>query len=346
MCGSNGHGWEVLAEIDDAALRTVEGQCFLVGVVCEDNALSRFVGKREGQHLALARLKVHEDFADTVVMRWQRDSLVGFAQGETARLVVQSAAEGFQFGAWRRGEVVLAIRVLEDAHLARQGVGAAILQGRYFGGILPVAHPSDDGAAVVGRIAPTHSGIVVLAIVHPFGGNGSRGVGVGLEGRAVKVANKILRGAATKGTARVEVAYQRPLLLVPRGAANGQFKQVGAFPHTALCAHALAKPTGQRPLLQVGRGEDEHFLLQSVGEQHDPLLVRFVPEHIGVARLGLHGYHGIAGIFREGVATVCAVGKTLHLAGSGRGIECNDGVLAKARTVVMVDGRTSAKDGA
>ena len=71
-----------------------------------------------------------------------------------------------------------------------------------------------------------------------------------------------------------------------------------------------------------------------------------MPEHFRVAEVGsLEGDDGVAFILRERAATVVAVGDGLRLSLSGRGVHGDDGTLAEASCVVLVDHGRAAEDG-
>ena len=303
--------------------------------VSEHHLLSGLVGEVDGQRVGLAAIQVEDDFADAAVVGREAVGASLAAHGSLPDVSCQAAAQCREFGRRRRGEVDLSVGGAEEPQVARQRVCAAELLGRHFGRILPVAHPADDGAAVRRSARPAHRGVVVLAEVHPLGGDASRSVGVGLERLAVEVADEVLRGTAAEGAAGVEVADECPFLLA--GAVHLQLEEVGALPDTALCAFALAECALERPGLQVGRGEEQILVLQGMGQGEHPLFRFVVPEHVRVAGLALERDDGVARIALEGDAPVVAVGHALHLADVARCIECHHGILAEAGRIGCVD---------
>ena len=76
---------------------------------------------------------------------------------------------------------------------------------------MPVAHPADDGASAVRSVAPADGGIVVFAVVEPFGRDVALRVGVGRKSLAVEIADEVLCAAAAERPSGVQIAKQHPL---------------------------------------------------------------------------------------------------------------------------------------
>ena len=74
-------------------------------------------------------------------------------------------------------------------------------------GILPVAHPGQCHMAAFGSIVESHRGIMVFAVVHPFG---RRGLGVAHEAVTIERSREILRGTSTERTTGVDIQQEPP----------------------------------------------------------------------------------------------------------------------------------------
>ena len=167
--------------------------------------------------------------------------------------------------------------------------------------------------------------------------------GLGGEGGAVEAAQAVDAGRAPEhpaGVARVAVHLQLEQVRALPGVRHFQVAQVA-------------------PPLQVGRSvQGEVVAVQE--QRHDPLPRRCVPDHLGVAVVGVNvAEHGVAGIAPEGAPAVGAVGDRLHARGGARlvgsrrseapgGIDRRQGLLTaavgKARAVVGVDDRRPGPD--
>ena len=183
-----------------------------------------------------------------------------------------------------------------------------------------------------------YGGVMVLAVVHPFGC-----FGLVFAGKlvSIKLSDEVLCGVSTKGSAWIDIANQHSLLLV--GAANGQLHEVGTFPNAIVVAVSFAKTALERPLFEVLRGVELHFL--SSGKHHYPAFGGLMPKHVRVAKVGYRGrYYGVAIIFRESLSVVCAVRHALRLVLASRGIEGHHRTSAKAGSVVMVYNGTTTED--
>ena len=227
--------------------------------------------------------------------------------------------------------------MFEQVEVACNGVCRAELQRGNLVAILPIAHPSHQYMVTLRCVIEGYGGVMVLAVVHPFGC-----FGLVFAGKlvSIKLSDEVLCGVSTKGSARIDVANQHPLLFI--GAANGQLHQVGTFPNAIVIAVSFAKTALERPLFEVLRRVELHFL--SSGKHHYPAFGGLMPKHVRVAKVGYRGrYYGVAIIFRESLSVVCAVRHALRLVLASRGIEGHHRTSAKASRVVMVYNGTAAE---
>ena len=124
-----------------------------------------------------------------------------------------------------------------EAQSARHRHGAAGWGGVDQCRIIPVAHPRDDRALVIGEAGEGHAGVAVAAVVEPTGVGrvrvraGSRPP-VGGEPDTVEVPDKVLRSRSPGDPPRVEADDQHPSHAV-EGTVDGEGEQVGAFPDSA-----------------------------------------------------------------------------------------------------------------
>ena len=178
---------------------------------------------------------------------------------------------------------------------------------------------------------------MVFAVVHPFGC-----FGLVFAGKlvAVELADEVLRGVSTKGSAWIDVANKHPLLFV--GATNGQLHQVGTFPNAVVIAVSFTEVTLESPLFQVLRRVELHFL--SSGKHHYPTFGWLVPKHMWVAKIGYRSrYYGVTIVLRESLSVVCAVRHALRLVLARRCIEGHYRTCTEASRVVMVYNGTAAE---
>ena len=168
------------------------------------------------------------------------------------RAFLGSIAQSQQFGRGSWLEVSLTIYG-KQAQVTANGVRATVLGGRNIVCVLPVAHPCDSDAAVVGSITPSHSGIMVFSPVHPFGFGGW----FVHKLFSVEGAYKILSSRVTERTV-AEAAKQYPFLFIC--SFYREFEQVGTFPNVSVCAVSFAEATFKCPVFQVGGREELHFL--------------------------------------------------------------------------------------
>ena len=175
---------------------------------------------------------------------------------------------------------------------------------------------------------------MILTVVEPLRHLRHRLAG---ELLAVKVADKILSSTTAERSAGVDVANQYPLVF--------NLQHVGTLPDATVIAVFATETAFFPPVLQIGRRPNLHLLSHS--QHHDPAFGALVPEHLRVAEVGcVEGDHGVLLIFIKRASAVCRIGHRLCLSLSGRGVEGDDGILAEAGSVVLVNHARAAEDGA
>ncbi len=180
---------------------------------------------------------------------------------------------------------------------------------------------------------------MVLSVVHPLG---DFGLGVASKRLAVEITYKVLCRTAAEGASGIDVADKHPLLLV--GTPNGQLHQVRAFPYSLLTSVTTTEAALLFPVLQVGRRVYPHLPLQRGGKDKNPSAAFGMPEHIRVAALLVRGDDGIVFVGLESPSVVQAIGKTLYLAGTRRGIDSDNGILAETSGVLLVHHTAAAEN--
>ena len=169
------------------------------------------------------------------------------------RAFLGSITQSQQFGRGSWLEVSLTIYG-KQAQVAGNGVRATVLGGRNIVGVLPVAHPCDSDAAVVGSITPSHGGIMVFSPVHPFGFGGW----FVYKLFSVEGAYKILSSTSSERTSGIQITKQHPFLII--GTFYWKFKQIGTFPNTTMCTLPFTETTFKGPIFQIRRREYLHLL--------------------------------------------------------------------------------------
>ena len=178
---------------------------------------------------------------------------------------------------------------------------------------------------------------MIFAVIHPFCLSG----GVDSELGAVEIAHEILSSGTTERSTGIDVAEEHPFALV--GAFNREINQVGTFPHTTVATLTGAETALIRPIFEVGRGEELHFLSHS--EAHNPFLGSSVPDHFRVAEItSLRSENGVGGIFHKRHSIVGTVSHALSLALISRGVERHDSILAKTGTIFLIDHSRAAEN--
>ena len=253
----------------------------------------------------------------------------------------QIASEGSQLRRGSRGYIILSL-FLEQAHLTGQSIRAAVLQGRHLCGVLPVTHPTDHGATAIGSVTPAYGRVMILSKVHPLGRHVACGIHINLESLSIEITYEILRSTTAKRSTRVDVADQHPFLHVR--VRYRQLKQIRAFPYAILRTQPFTERTLQGPLLQIGRGEDQHLMLQGMSQYQGPQFRLVVPPHVRVSRLTLERQHRVTLVRAEFVSAVGAVSEALDLAGRRGGIKCHDRILAEARAIGHIHRRATTED--
>jgi hypothetical protein len=84
--------------------------------------------------------------------------------------------------------------------------------------------------------------------------------------------------------------------------------------HCPSLSPAGAEGRALGPLFEIGRVEDDKCSLIGEHRNHDPLMLRLVPEDIGIAEVGrVKVSHGIARIVCPGSSAIVAEGDVLFL---------------------------------
>ena len=206
---------------------------------------------------------------------------------------------------------------------------------RRLAGVDPVAHPAHEDGTSFGSVGKGDAGIVVNTFIHP---QRVREV-VGLKGFSVEFADEVLGDAAAVRAARVDADKEHPFLL----AAIVELHQVRAFPDTVVGAVTRTEVTEEVPFFQVlGTVETDDL---AAGEGHDPLVAYPVDLRVAEVPLVRIGEDRVAGEFVEGIAAVGGPGDALALSLAGGGVDGNDGILAEAGGILMVDHRAAGEDG-
>jgi len=197
-----------------------------------------------------------------------------------------------------------------DRHLPPRPV-----QEREFPGVVPVAHPADERALVVGEAEEGDARVVVRSVVEPVGVGRRVRAPQRRERPAVEPPHEVLGPRSAGDAARVDADQQHPQLLA-RGV-DGQREEIGALPHTLDHPHRAEHRQG-RPLQEVVGAEDVHLTPHGLDGDHDPGRrgVRPLPaQHLGVPEVrGAAVEHRVAGVLGPGEAVVEAVGDGLGLA--------------------------------
>ena len=135
---------------------------------------------------------------------------------------------------------------------------------------------------------------------------------VGLEAGAVEVAEEVLHARAAGDPAGIEADDHDPLLVAPV-AVDRQLEQVGALPGAA---DRVGRPEVAQvpPALEVLGPVDRDLALNGLDDDHPPLSVGLVPEHLRIAELAVGVVeHRVAGVLRPGPPAIGAVGQRLLL---------------------------------
>ena len=170
-------------------------------VVFDGYFFALVVAERKLQFGVFGGVEAYFYFARSVVVR----KLGGECFPACAERFVQSFfAAQFEIFLRRCGTYVCLPAVVEEEKVARNGVGAAVLLCGHAVGILPVAHPCNKDLPPVGCIVKRHGGVMVFAVVEPFGCFGLR---IASKSAAVERAGKVLRGASAGRASGVDVAY-------------------------------------------------------------------------------------------------------------------------------------------
>ena len=208
------------------------------------------------------------------------------------------------------------VAVVEGVDQARTGKAAhRVLSGQRSGGrsiseraVLPVSGFVGHGPAVVGA--------VVEAGERGSGGQGIAGFGgLGREGGAVEVANKVLPGRSARDAAGVDVDHHDPLD-VGRVAVNGQREEVRALPEPARGV-GRSELAQERPVLEVPGFVQQDLVVRGLDGGHHPVAAAIrgaVPKDLGVAEVcRVPVQHRVGVVLRPGLAVVQAVGQRLRL---------------------------------
>ena len=164
-----GQHWEVLIETYISAFAAVHRKFLFFHVILHIHFFAFVIVETEADYIRMlifdsqfyfvcTLIAGNHVFDDTCSVHFERAFLGDVTQFQ-------------QFGRGSRLKISLAIYG-EQAQIARNRVRATVLRGRNIVCILPVAHPCDSNATVVGSITPSNSGVMVFSPVHPFGFGG------------------------------------------------------------------------------------------------------------------------------------------------------------------------------
>ena len=296
----------VLAKIHDAALRTVHHHTTVFSVKVDEGFLALGVAQFHAGATFGSGLHVELEFKRAIVCHVFHALL---SQIEVTDFLFLSA-QGTEFLDRCGTEQQLTVGCGVEIQFTRQRIGGAILSfaGREIG-ILPVAHPRHGNGAVTG-VGEADRGIVVLSPIQPF-----HAVGLGVAGEAmtVEVTHEIHGTAAAIDEAGIDVHNHHPLhaLFV---AIDGQLNEVGTLELIGLRSVAFAPLAHVGPVFEITAFVEAHVLVGA--DNHDPLLLRSIPEDLGVAEVlqSVEGCDdGVTLILGEGATVVAAVCHALHL---------------------------------
>ena len=184
---------------------------------------------------------------------------------------------------------------------------------------------------------------MVLAIVEKLS---YRRVAITGEVRPIEVTNKVLCSTTTKETARIDIHYHHPFLLIWI-AINREFEEVGTFKLIGLWTITLTESTYVGPVFQVRRRIETHFFVGR--NNHIPFLQWLIPEDLWIAEV----FHTIKRlqnwvllIFIEGITAIGAISHTLclRILLAIGGIKGDNRILTITRRTVLVYYRTTRED--
>ncbi len=313
---------EPVGEVVDASRRAVEREGAAFGVV--DAARSALAVRAGADDEARGARRAR-------VQRQLDELRVGARVGvERVRAVVHGHVAEVR----RRARVERGARLVGDARrethvavapgeseVARDRHGAAPRRRRHGGRVVPVAHPTDRDAPVVGCAGDRRRGVEVGAVVDPVEVREVRARGcdvVGHERRAVEVAHEVLHPGPAGDRAGVDAQQEHPPLLAR--AVDADREEVGHLPEDRGVVGADTEPLDVAQPLPgqqvVGAVQLDHLVVRD-DRRHDPVAAGLVPEHLGVAearRLGLEREDRLAAVvLLPGAALVERVRERLRL---------------------------------
>src|ERR1035438_2976260 len=119
------------------------------------------------------------------------------------------------------------------------------------------------------------------------------------------MADEIAHPSSARGRTGIAVDDHHPARFL--GALDGKFEQIGTLPLSGVIA-CRAKFAELVPVLEVGRVEKQRLTLVSKYGNQYPLLLRRVPEHLGVTEIfRIDVDHRIARVVRPGSSAIIAI---------------------------------------
>ena len=171
---------------------------------------------------------------------------------------------------------------------------------------------------------------MILSPVHPFSSFGW----FIYKPLSIKSTYKILGSATAERPSGVNVTNQYPLLQF--STLDGQFNQIRTFPYAAMSTLAFTKTTFIRPVFQISRRIDLHFLSHS--KNHNPFIGSIVPKYFRIAEVTLGGGQDrITCILLECPTIIQTISHALHLTIAGRSIESYDCTGTKACRIIFIN---------